>query len=175
VRILVHNKLLFTTDRDYPVVTAGYGNGVELMLQRLSASSAAAGEIMEASTPSVPPISTPPLENTHWKLIRLEDQPVTGVSEEKEPYFILNSETGRVSGSGGYNRLTGSYKLDGDHLSFGQMASTMMACIEGMDTEKKFLKGLNEVAKWNITGQLLELSNAGGNVIASLKAHHKMK
>jgi heat shock protein HslJ len=55
------------------------------------------------------------------------------------------------------------------------MASTMMACIEGMDTEKKFLKGLNEVAKWNITGQLLELSNAGGNVIASLKAHHKMK
>jgi len=55
------------------------------------------------------------------------------------------------------------------------MASTMMACIEGMGTEKKLLKALNEVAKWNITGQLLELSNAGGNVVASLEARHNMK
>jgi hypothetical protein len=70
------------------------------MSQRLSASVTAAGEIAGASTPSVPPTSTAPLENTYWKLIRLEDQPVTGVSEEKEPYFILNSETGRVGGSG---------------------------------------------------------------------------
>ena len=145
------------------------------MLQRVSASGTAAGEIAGTGTPSGPTISVAPLENTYWKLIRLEDQPVTGISNEKEPYFILNSETGRVSGSGGCNRLTGSYKLDGNHLSFSQMASTMMACIEGMDTENEFLKALNEVSKWKITGQHLELSNASGNVVASLEARPNMK
>lgn len=174
-RILVDNKLLFTTDRQYPVLTEGYGNGVELMLQRVSASGTAAGEIAGTGTPPGPPTSAAHLENTYWRLIRLEDQPVTGISKEREPYFILNSETGRVSGSGGCNRMTGSYKLDRDHLSFSQMASTMMACIKGMDTEKEFLKALNEVSKWKITGQHLQLSNASGNMVAILEARPNMK
>ena len=45
-----------------------------------------------------------------------------------------------VSGSGGCNTLTGSYELDSDKLTFSQMASTRMACPEGMDTEKAYLK-----------------------------------
>ena len=46
------------------------------------------------------------LENTYWKLIQLGDKPVTVASKQKEPYFVLNSETQRVSGLGGCNRLT---------------------------------------------------------------------
>lgn len=42
-----------------------------------------------------------------------------------------------------------------------------MACIDGMETEKEFLKAMNDVAKWKITGQHLELSNATGTVVAS--------
>ena len=66
----------------------------------------------------------------------------------------------------------GSYGLNGDRLTFSQMASTMMACIKGMETEKKFLDALGRVRTWKISGQQLLLSDAKGKVIARLSAVH---
>jgi heat shock protein HslJ len=56
--------------------------------------------------------------------------------------------------------------LKGDKLTFDHMASTMMACPGGMDTEKKFLKVLGQVKQWKIAGQRLELINVSGKVVA---------
>jgi heat shock protein HslJ len=53
------------------------------------------------------------------------------------------------------------------------MAGTMMACVEGMDTEKDFLKSLNEVTKWRIAGQQLDLSDARGKLVAQFEARHE--
>lgn len=113
--------------------------------------------------------ATPSLENTYWKLTSLGEVPVTAVSQQ-EPLFILNSETHRVSGSGGCNRLTGSYALKDDHLTFSQMVTTMMSCVEGMDTEKAFLKALTEAKTWKMAGEELELLNDAGKVMARFKA-----
>ncbi len=113
------------------------------------------------------------LENTEWKLTDLAGAPVKSASQQAEAYLVLNSENHRVSGSGGCNRLMGSYELDGDRLIFNQMASTMMACIKGMDTEKKFLDALDRVKTWKISEQQLSLSDAGGKVIARFSAVHK--
>ena len=153
--IVVGSKLFFTTDQTYQVLTAGHGHEVELLLRRVAE---------EGS------VSTGPLENTYWKLTNLGNTRVAASSQEKEPHFILNSETRRVSGSGGCNRLTGSYELNGDHLKFSQMASTMMACLEGMDTEKAFLQALEQVNTWKIEGQQLELFDAAGNLVARFEA-----
>jgi len=112
------------------------------------------------------------LENTHWKLIQLGDKPVTVASKQREPYFVLNAETKRVTGLRGCNRLMGSYKLNGGQLSFSHLAGTMMACIEGIDAEREFLKSLIEVANWKITGQHLELSDANGKVVAQFVARY---
>jgi len=109
------------------------------------------------------------LENTYWKLTSLGEVPVTAVSQQ-EPLFVLNSETHRVSGSGGCNRLTASYELKDDHLTFSQMVTTMMSCVEGMDTEKAFMKALTEVKTWKMAGEELELLNDAGNVMARFKA-----
>jgi heat shock protein HslJ len=116
--------------------------------------------------------ATEPLENTYWKLTRLADTAVTVAAQQQEPHFILNSQSRRVGGSGGCNRLTGSYELNGDNLTFGQMAGTMMACLEGMDTEKAFLKALGQVKKWKIAGQHLELFDAAGKLVARFEARH---
>ena len=97
------------------------------------------------------------------------------VSQQREPHLILNSEWRRVGGLGGCNRLMGSYDLSGDHLTFGQMATTMMACPEGMDTEKAFLDVLTQVKTWKISRQQLELFNAGGHLVARLEARHMKK
>jgi uncharacterized lipoprotein NlpE involved in copper resistance len=61
-----------------------------------------------------------PLENTYWKLTRLGDGPVTVAAQQPEPHVILNPESRRVGGSGGCNRLVGSYERHGDRLTFGQ-------------------------------------------------------
>ena len=112
------------------------------------------------------------LENTNWRLKQLGDAPVKSAAQQEEAYFVLNSENHRVSGSGGCNRLMGSYELNGDRLTFNQMASTMMACTKGMDTEKKFLDALNRVKTWKIAGQQLLLSDTEGQVIARFSAVH---
>jgi copper homeostasis protein (lipoprotein) len=116
--------------------------------------------------------ATEPLENTYWKLTRLGNAVVMVGEKQREPHFVLNSETRRVGGSGGCNRLVGSYVLNGDKLTFGQMAGTMMACPEGMDTEKAFLEALRQVNTWKIVGQHLELFDAAGNLMARFEARH---
>jgi heat shock protein HslJ len=117
--------------------------------------------------------SAPFLEDTYWKLTRLGDTAVTMASkQQEEPHFILNSQLRRVIGSGGCNRITGSYDLNGRRLVFSQMAGTMMACLAGMETETAFLRALNRVATWKITEQKLELYDDSGNAIASFEAQH---
>ena len=112
------------------------------------------------------------LENTYWKLTRLGDASVTGASQQQEPHFILDSESHRVSGSGGCNRLMGSYELNGDQLKFGQMAGSMMACAEGMDTETAFLQALGHVNAWKIIGSQLELLDNKGRLVARFEPSH---
>jgi heat shock protein HslJ len=110
------------------------------------------------------------LENTYWKLVRLGSAPVTATEQQREPHFVLQPETGRVTGSGGCNRMAGSYTLAGDKLTFGQMAGTRMACPDGMDVESAFHKALGEVASWRIEGNTLELLDAAGVSIAQFES-----
>jgi len=66
-----------------------------------------------------------PLENTYWKLTHLGDAPVTTPERQREAHFILHPADKRVCGSGGCNRFTGSYELEGDRLTFGRMAGAL--------------------------------------------------
>jgi heat shock protein HslJ len=116
-------------------------------------------------------VSDASLENTEWKLTRLGDAPVTSASQKQEANFTLNSEAHRISGSGGCNRLTGRYELHGDRITFSQMAGTMMACVQGMETEKAFLDALKQATRWKITGQQLELFDDTGRQLANFAAN----
>ncbi len=89
-----------------------------------------------------------PLEKTEWKLVRLGDAKVKGDDLRRQPQLVFDPATHRVGGSGGCNQITGGYELKGEKLTFGQMASTMMACANGMETEQSFLKALGEVKQW---------------------------
>jgi putative lipoprotein len=45
-----------------------------------------------------------------------------------------------VSGSDGCNRISGSYDLKGDAVTFGQMAGTQMACLDTGESERAFAR-----------------------------------
>jgi uncharacterized lipoprotein YbaY/heat shock protein HslJ len=116
------------------------------------------------------PAATYALENTYWKLLQLGSTVMAPDSTAREPHFVLQAMQRRVVGSGGCNRLTGSYTLDGPTLRFERFAGTMMACPKGMDIEKRLLDALALVQGWFIDGPVLSLSDAQGTVIARFEA-----
>jgi heat shock protein HslJ len=117
-------------------------------------------------------IRGPTLEKTNWMLTQLGDRAITEDAVSTRPTLTLDSDSQRASGSSGCNRMTGSYELTGDSLTFGAMAGTMMACIKGMDVEKDYLAALARVKKWQIKGQELVLLDGEGKVLARFEAQH---
>jgi putative lipoprotein len=110
------------------------------------------------------------LRNTYWKLIQLGESPVQVGEGQSEPHMILAEGTTQVSGSGGCNRFTGGFTLEGDALRFSRMASTMMACADGMEQEGRFLADLAKVARYRIAGDRLELQDDSGATVLRFAA-----
>ena len=111
-----------------------------------------------------------PLRGTYWKLVRLGHAPVQGVESQREPHLIFAADQPQVSGNGGCNSISGSFALDGDRLRFGRMASTMMACPNGMEQEQRFLQSLEKVERFRVSDGRLEVLDASGALIAQFEA-----
>ena len=107
---------------------------------------------------------------TYWKLTRLGEQPVSVGGDQREPHLVLHSEDGRVSGFGGCNQLMGSYAIEGSSIRFSKMASTMMACAKGADTEQALLTALEKAVSFATTAHHLELFDGGGEILARFEA-----
>lgn len=111
------------------------------------------------------------LETTSWRLTRVGDILVVAKDPKREPGLVFDAAARRVSGSGGCNRFTGSYTRTAvDGITFSPMAGTMMACIDGMETEDAFLTALPRVRTWNILGPILELYDEAGKLLARFEA-----
>ena len=110
------------------------------------------------------------LEDTHWLLTTLGDTEL--LVGQIGPWIRLDGKERRVNGSGGCNSLTGSYELDADRLTFGAIASTRMACPQGMDTEQALHEAMGRVSGWRIAGQHLELLDAAGVRVARFEVWH---
>jgi len=111
-----------------------------------------------------------PLRGTYWKLVRLGDSPVSAGARQREAHLIFANDAARVSGSGGCNRLTGGFELEGDKLHFSRIAGTLMACGEGVEQEKRFIDALGQVERYRIRGSHLDLLDAQGVARARLEA-----
>ncbi len=96
----------------------------------------------------------------YWKLVELHGKPVPTL--QREPFFILKAEGGTVTGFGGCNPLSGSYEINEatSRIRFENMASTMMACTEGMDIEAAFHQVLRTADNFSLNGDHLTLNRA---------------
>ncbi len=102
--------------------------------------------------------------------------PCSRRTRTREPGLAFDAAAKRASGSGGCNRFTGAYTrtaLEG--LVFSPMAGTMMACADGMDTERVYLKALSRVKSYNILGSILELYDEGGTLVARFEARRQRR
>jgi len=79
---------------------------------------------------------------------------------------------GRLSGSGGCNRLSGVVRASGDRLTFGPIAATRMACAPAVNAqEETFLAVLGTPGmRASVQGQLLTLTAPGKGTLVFRRA-----
>ncbi|WP_431271687.1 YbaY family lipoprotein [Dankookia sp. P2] len=148
--IKLEGRIAFRTDTIHPVLTRGAGETVGLRLVRAA--------------------PAPVLAGSDWIA---EDIGGRGVVDRVRSSLSFTADGpggGKVSGSGGCNRIAGSYTLAGKTIGFGQMISSMMACPPAVaEQEQRFLAALGATRRWRITpeGRLL-LLDAEGHGLARL-------
>lgn len=103
--------------------------------------------------------------NTAWELVRFNDETPNGTT----PLTLELNEQERASGFGGCNRYNTSFFVSSNGmLSFGVIASTRMACVEGgiMAQEQAFFDALATVAEtsYNPDTQELTLTSDAGTL-----------
>lgn len=105
------------------------------------------------------------LDNSNWTIIMIDQLP-TLESVKTEVRFA----DGKISGTAGCNRFTGTYSHQSNIITFGAIASTRMMCPEKqMAQEAKFLALLNgKVTKrYSVEGNLILANESGAR--ATLK------
>lgn len=117
-----------------------------------------------------PPPGRAELTNMVWRLTALQGAPVFVKAGQREPSLTLAAADGRrvARGSAGCESFTGSYTLDGSALQLA-VQPVAGACPAGPE-ERAYLAALAQVRSWRIVGQLLELYDAQGALLARYEA-----
>ena len=161
-RIEANGHLMFTNTSHIPAFSGAEGQPVKILLSKVGGS--------RGGQRSEPPGPLASLTNTYWKPVKLGDQAVTLGAGEKELHMVLVGEENRVRGYSGCNQFMGAFQQNGNQLSFAQMVSTMKACMDGMEQEKRFLDALNQTNRFEIVGNTLSLHDDKDVLIVQFKA-----
>lgn len=113
-----------------------------------------------------------PIEGPVWRLDQLGGEAVTASGDpQRDPQVQFDRRNGRVSGSGGCNRLSGTFERSGSTLKLSQLASTRMACTDpALGTkEQQFFAALQATTSYRLQSPTrLALLDAGGRTVATL-------
>ncbi len=109
---------------------------------------------------------TTPLDGPIWQLVSYGDPDDLTMIEEGTAVtaeFAANSETtGTVAGNATCNNYSTSYTLDGENISVGPVAGTMMLCPIGADQEAAYLAALSSAQTYQISGPNMQITYDGG-------------
>jgi heat shock protein HslJ len=140
-----------------------------LLLGLVLSACAPATEAPTAQPTAVPPTQTvvvdltPQLVDKLWVLVAYGDATNPTVVEEGTTATAVFTTDGSLSGSGGCNNYNSTYQLDGDKITVGPIASTLMACEKGMDQETIVFSALQNAQRiaFNSQGRLEIYYNSG--------------
>jgi heat shock protein HslJ len=90
-----------------------------------------------------------------WTLTEMEGRKFNA----DKPNIEFDRDQKRVSGSGGCNRFSGAFEIDGAMIKFSRIASTKMACLDAevQRIETKFLELLETTTRFEIQENTLRL------------------
>lgn len=116
--------------------------------------------------PLITPVSFP-LYGTRWELATLRGQDLPRDLQQK-PWLVLRRD-GTVAGFAGCNSFSGTYAQEGLQLRFGDLASTLMACLDG-DMNDALLEVLRDVDNYTRSSNTLSLNRARMAPLAQFEA-----
>lgn len=106
-------------------------------------------------------VSAASIEGQTWRLASMPGHDLAKLGAGQ--YVTARFEAGRVSGFSGCNRFMGSYTVDRNQLTFGQLAGTMMACPgAAMAIESAFNGSLAGTLQYVIAGERLVMLPVSG-------------
>ncbi|MEJ1242382.1 META domain-containing protein [Chryseolinea sp. T2] len=103
--------------------------------------------------------STATLTNTYWRLTEMNGEPIQTPAGVREVHIILThtDQEDRIKGFAGCNNLGGSFKLDGQKITFSAFSTKMMCPPEQMKVEDFLLNALTATDNFEIKGEKLTL------------------
>lgn len=111
------------------------------------------------------------IQQKRWRLIQLE-----GKLQEQSPVWLeFDTVAHRISGNGGCNKIAGRYAVAGEKITFSEVISTRMACIDqaGNEREAAVLKLLSDrIYTFDVADQALNLYDSS-KIIMMFGAQNK--
>lgn len=110
------------------------------------------------------------LDNSHWRLVSFGDLGSEQLPVEGSLVTLILAN-GQAGGYGGCNSYGGTYQVEGDSLTFGEMVRTERACEDERITEQegRYLQALESVARLERTDNFLVLSDTDGNALLTFE------
>ncbi|MGM9512993.1 META domain-containing protein [Roseateles sp. DB2] len=109
------------------------------------------------------------LLGVRWRVKELLGAPLgPAAGGARAPHLELDPAHLRLSGSGGCNRLMGSFTLEGQRIAFKRVVTTMMSCPQGVAQERSLIETLGQVQRWHIDDRTLMLLNWQQQVLVTL-------
>lgn len=126
-----------------------------------------------AATPTTLPAETAvpggdlnDLVNTQWQLVSFGPVGQETAVSQGAAITIQFDGDGQAAGFGGCNSYSGQYTVQGGAISFGEIVSTLVACVEDDITqqEQQYLQALQTAESYTATANSLTISynNASG-------------
>jgi len=125
----------------------------------------------KSSKPTSDTGSTATLLNTYWRLSEMNGEPVQPPAGTREVHIILSldDQENRMKGFAGCNNIGGSFKLDGQKITFSAFSTKMMCEPNQMKVEDFLLKALGATDNYTIEGETLTLLE-GDTVLATFQS-----
>lgn len=102
----------------------------------------------------------PDLGGHRWSLVQMQNEKL----DSSPVYIQFDTSAHRFSGNAGCNRMSGNYTATGKALTFEEVISTRMACLDtrANERESQLLRLLNNhTYAYDINGETLQLKDSG--------------
>lgn len=145
-------------------ITPGWRVVFEVNGQRYEVRTDETASAIRVANPDAVPGTETGLENTQWSLVSFgspgAEQPLVQASA-----ITLMLAGGQVGGSGGCNSYGGTYQVNGNSITFGEMVRTERACEDEKVTqqEQHYFDALETAGEYQIEGDQLHITYDNGN------------
>ena len=109
------------------------------------------------------------LVDNSWRLIEIDGKPIQLSEDQKNPFVHLQTRNNRMQGFAGCNRFSGTYLVRGSIFLFNKMIRSRVFCVDGIEMEENFFRALSATDGYRIEGDILELRDRSGKVLARLQ------